>query len=254
LPQSNTNAEPTYWYTRFTDQDWLNFQQRAEMVLQALEPPAARCAVLALPPAPPAEEEQTPSVVPSRTDYNASDWLPEQFLCKLCDDVIVGAVALSCGCAASTVCMSCWETRIITTCTEPDGELEYVHIQTSNSCPSCQAAVDKAVPCHALDVAILHAVRNIPPGSPLQPSYYNRLRHWRNEVEQRIAWQSSQQSVRSDRLLAELIQEEERYFWKKRQSRPRHVWNQGMLILGEVTICLAVATISALGVNRCGRH
>ena len=67
LPQ---NGE---WFSRFTEQDWMQFQQVANMILNAL------------------------LVEPHGVTLSSE--VPAAFLCGICHDIIVGATALSCGCS-----------------------------------------------------------------------------------------------------------------------------------------------------------
>lgn len=249
LEQGN-NGE---WFSRFTEQDWKNFRMTAEMVIQALEPTPPP---LVLPPSVPTFAVNNNEA--STTDngcYDLNDYLPDAFLCYLCRDAIVGATTLSCACDKSTVCTECWEaysTRIVET---DDSEL--VRIETRFTCPSCQGHVNSTVPCHALDVAIFHAVKRIP--ESLQHAYYARLDQWRKEVLLRRRLQgSSRQDTRHDLILAELIQQEEEVFWKTQNTNNRNNAlvrsQQALLFIGEVAMCMAVASLSAVGITVLARR
>jgi hypothetical protein len=74
------------WYSRFTEQDWMQFQQVADMVLNALEPHEA---------------------------LSTTSEISDAFRCGFCHDVIVGATTLSCGC---TICFKCWESENLVDC------------------------------------------------------------------------------------------------------------------------------------------
>jgi hypothetical protein len=104
------------WYSRFTEQDWVQLQQVADMVLHALEPDGAIASTT------------------TTTSSTSQCEILHAFRCGSCHNVIAGAITLSCGC---TVCTRCWETR-----------------NNWTACPSCQHTIEAAVPCHALDVAI----------------------------------------------------------------------------------------------------
>lgn len=239
------------WFSRFTEEDWKEFRIAANMVLQALEPMQQSSPPLALPPPTPTfatERSSNPSV-----QYNLLDHLPETFLCCLCHNAIVGATTLSCACDRSTVCAECWESY--STCAVEADDTGYVFITTKNTCPSCRGIVHSAVPCHALDVALLFAIQNIP--EPLQLVYYSRLDQWRREVLRRRQVEVTvHQSPRHELILAELIQQEEEYFWKK-NARKKQAFvrsQQALLFIGEMAICMAVASISAVGLSVLARR
>jgi len=236
------------WFSRFTEQDWINFRIAADMVLHALEPSAPP---LALPPPVPTFALEN-AVVSSVVELDSHDFLPETFLCCLCQDAIVGATTLSCACEKSTVCAECWEaysTHIVETLNS-----EFVHVETRNTCPSCQVPVHAIVPCHALDVAIFHAVKSIP--ESLQHVYYARLDQWRREVMRRRQLQSSPQSLGHDMILAELIEQEEEFFWKQREHRGNAFLRsqQALLFIGEVAMYVALASLSAVGFSVLARR
>ena len=177
LARSPTISDSGEWFSRFTDEDWVAFRVAADMVLQALEP----CPSLALPPAIP---RLTTDCVSSSALclHDVSEYLPNAFLCSLCHDIIVGATTLSCTCEKSTVCTTCWESY--STCIVESCDCDFVQIETRKTCPSCQNKVETTVSCHALDMAIFHAVKNIP--ATIQHAYYLRLDQWRKEVLRRL--------------------------------------------------------------------
>ena len=232
LPPRRENAGE--WFSHFTEQDWMQFRQAADMILKVLEPTCGSSS-LALPPQVPSFPVNLP-VEP--TELTASDYLPEAFLCALCHDAIVGAMALSCACERSTVCAECWE------CCSFTDESGFLCIQTLVACPSCGREIDAAVPCHALDVAVLHTVKNTP--ESVQHAYYHRLNEWRMEVLRRRAGERVQHSPRHDLLLAQLIQEEEEHFWNKNSAK-QHSLRRALLFMGEIALGVAVASLSAVG-------
>lgn len=233
----------------------------------------------------PTTDTDTDTVMP--LSYCAADALPDSFICVICDDVIVGSMTLDCGCAQSTVCTVCWERRHCSRVSsqgygDDDDELEdLVHVvaihdddddNDNKTCPFCQKAVVRAMPCHALDVAILHCVNALPDNEPQQQTqlptqqyhpvkmaYYHRLEAWRLEVERRRQEYECPQLVVGhrrnnqqyhDRLLAELIQEEEKYFWNKeqqqhQQQQPRSFWQTNKHLLIVVAELALVASAAA---------
>ena len=168
LPQSGE------WFSRFTEQDWMQFQEVATMILNAL-------------------------LLESHGATLSSE-VPAAFLCGFCHDIIVGAAALSCGC---TVCAKCWES------------------EDWDDCPSCGCAVEAAVPCPTLDVAIAHATHA-----------YN-----------------ARECKRRDLLLAELIQQEEEHFFKSKST-----CKSTLLLVGEYALYVALASLSAVGMSVLSRR
>ena len=122
-------------------------------------------------------------------DYLVSLMFPKEFICPLCQDLIVGAVVLDCGCCTSTYCIPCFEKYqqvnedvvavdndgfvlvdwnrkgeyYDTTVKKKNGKEfnhKYRHNGTRKSCPSCNGRYDHAIPCHAMNVAVLNTVKN----------------------------------------------------------------------------------------------
>lgn len=252
--QGNNGGE---WFSRFTEQDWINFRIQAQVVLQALEQSSSSPPALALPPPVPAlalEHESTPRTV---EDFRWNDYLPSEFICSLCQDPIVGATTLSCACEKSTACTKCWE-EYSTVIVESDDSPEFVQVERRSDCPSCGGHVQSTVPCHAMDMAIFHAAKNIP--SSLRRAYYTRLAAWRGEVLARRSGQQTRQQQhdahRQDLILAELIQQEEELIWKKQSRNNAYSARsqRALLFLGEVTMYVAVASLSAVGITVLARR
>ena len=244
------------WYTRFTEYDWEQFRSVAKMILTALEPKAK---LLPLPPAPPSipDSNDATSLEVDSDSISAStrlgDILPSNFVCPLCNDVIVGARTLDCGCASSNVCSSCWEEHNENARKMSD-QMNYVWIDRKN-CPSCHAPVNTSVPCHALDVAILQIVQDLSDGDKalkrLKHKYYARLEAWRSTVLDRNSARSRQETERHDKLLARLIQEEENMMWEKQQCQEQALTNTArtFLFFGQTAIALVVASVASFGLK-----
>lgn len=247
LPTRDGGGE---WFSRFTEEDWVAFRVAADMVLQALEP----CPSLALPPTVP--HFNTDCVSSSAScSHDVSEYLPKAFFCSLCHDIIVGATTLSCACEKSTVCTACWESY--STCIVESCDSDLVQIEMRETCPSCQINVASTVSCHALDMAIFHAVKNVP--TAIQHAYYFRLDQWRKEVLQRLgSTASATPSRRHDVILSELIQREEDMFWKKGDVNKNNAgWirpQQALLFLGEVAMCMAISSLTAMGISVLARR
>ena len=155
--------------------------------------------------------------------YQAEDILPSDFVCGICKDVLVGACILDCNCCSSTVCMPCWKDA---DCDQQDfaTRMDFVWIE-SKKCPSCHCNSEIKAYCHALDVAILHIIQDLPDSDVsvtcLKQKYYSRLSTWRETVSDRNVRYRREKYIRDDELLARLIQEEERVFWDETRSRTR---------------------------------
>lgn len=232
------------WFARFTEQDWLNFRHEADMILAAIGSHDTQ--ILALPPTPP-KFPRTSADIEHMQDANicASDVLPRTFICLLCEDVIVGACTLDCGCPHSTVCTACWEAHQ-TKCIDEDDELEYIQVELNSSCPFCEKTVMRNVSCHALDVAILHCVKSLPQDHPLQIKYYYRLKSWREEVLRRRSRMDKAKVEQRDKILAEIIQREEEFFWNK-EEKSRWRSNKKLIVLGEIALVAAAALLTRAG-------
>ena len=233
------------WFSRFTEQDWLEFRSNAKMILGALEPPQTNSTTLVLPPLAPHVNR---SNVQSETNNNSIPrWMiPQDFFCSMCHDLIVGATSLSCGCATSIVCTQCWESHI-TVCEEycSDG---FIHVHERRQCPFCKSlGIGEPVACHALDVAIFYVVKALPDGFPIQARYYFRLNAWRDEVLRRQSQLPSFEHLASnERVLAELIQQEEEVIWKKKRT----FWQTPLcLFFSEVAVAIAALSIASVGLS-----
>jgi hypothetical protein len=255
LSSTLSQASPAHWYNRLvSESDWDQFRVAAKAILGILEPkPSTR--LLPLPPTPPQEAVRSSSAF-SRVAYCAQDHLPSDFICNLCKDVIVGACTLDCGCNASMVCASCFEQSHEGSSEEAkqdvSDQMGFVWIEdAARECPSCHGNVNTKVHCHALDVAILHIIRDLPDMdaklNSLKQNYYSRLAAWRATVYERNERCNKQISAQHDELLARLIQEEERVFWNPREKGNSP--HNGFLFLGQAAVALVAATIASIGFN-----
>ena len=149
-----------------------------------------------LPPTPPEFNDNDEFPPPNHSTRQAViSMLPSEFVCPICDDVMVGAVVLGCGCSRSTFCMQCIENgdphskpaACDTGAKDIVSDEDYVIVEkppphigplkcppvssgvstakssSSNrpnrlKCPSCKKADALLVPCSALDVAILNTI------------------------------------------------------------------------------------------------
>jgi hypothetical protein len=231
------------WFARFTDKDWVAFRHEADMILKAMGSDCS--AVIPLPPEPPACAD--PGGETSSLEYCASDQLPNEFICLLCDDVIVGATQLDCGCDQSTVCRFCWEEQC-TSC-ELDEE-DIIQVEINKACPFCNKSICQALSCHALDVAILHCIKSLPEKSQLQTVYYKRLASWRQEVVRRRSQCEKKNVEAEEKLLSDLIAREEEYFYGKTAVIVRPFWQTHKLFLVVGHLALAAAAFVVLLNNR----
>ena len=235
------------WFSRFTEQDWLAFHRDAKMLLTAMNPGSD---LTALPLPPPAPRNVSDAMVPV-APYCAAESLPDAFICGLCHDVIVGAALFDCSCLQSAVCMICWESHH-TTCVDDDELEDLVLVVHNKACPFCEKTNCRAVPCHALDVAILHCVKAMSDNHPVQTAYYRRLTVWRDEVQRRRSECQHDVEEQDEEVLAEMIRQEEEYFWKKEKTNS--FWNNNKRLLfalaGELALLAAAAALTGSGVMR----
>jgi hypothetical protein len=241
------SAHGARWFNRFTEYDWDQFRDVAKTVLSIIDSPPKS---LPLPPTPP---RALMGRMHTNASYEARDILPENFICTLCSDAIVGALTLDCGCSLPTVCMSCWEHHHQNSMLS--NQLGFVWVE-QRSCPSCHGPVTSSVPSNALDVAILHIVQSLDAkdvrACSLKHSYCSRLETWRSTVEEMNAANQQDAITRRDELLAQLIQDEEAFFWNKHQNRCREKFDarsRRILFFGQTAIALIAATLTSAGLN-----
>jgi hypothetical protein len=270
-----------HWYSRLiSESDWDQFRVTAQAILSTLEPRPST-ALIPIPPQPP----MLRSTALNNNDgcgrqvmYCAEDHLPFDFICGLCKDVIVGAVALDCGCSNSTVCAPCWESDDCPDRASPSGRYQDVSDQmgfvwierSSRKCPSCQTTVNTKLHCHALDVAILQIIRDttenyddddnnnnnsttIAKIECLKQNYYSRLAAWRATVYDRNETRTKQRTAEHDEVLARWIQAEEEIFWNPRDENhdlsASLSAKNGIFFLGQAAVALVAATIASIGLS-----
>mmetsp|Transcript_7342 Transcript_7342/g.16354 ORF Transcript_7342/g.16354 Transcript_7342/m.16354 type:complete len:636 (-) Transcript_7342:1253-3160(-) len=186
------------WWKDLSEKDWERMASAAKAVLDSLEEENGEgCALpIPLPPTPPEFNDSDEFRPPNHDTRQAIiSMLPSEFVCPICDDVMVGAAVLGCGCSRSTFCMQCIENgdphskpAACDTCAKDIvGVEDYVivekpppHIEplkcppvssgaasksspskrpkSRHTCPSCKKADALLVPCSALDVAILNTI------------------------------------------------------------------------------------------------
>jgi hypothetical protein len=236
-----------------------------EVLLSIVEPPKK---LLPVPPAP-LKTHSSESISFEECSYCAEDYLPDNFICRLCNDVIVGALSLNCGCASSTVCLSCWEANVSSLQQSPPDEftkkLDYVWVnkgqQASPSCPSCNASIKSNLNCHALDVAIFQIILNLPVKDnktrSLKNTYYSRLEVWRCIVIGRNERSTRQEAARRDELLARILQEEENFFQDGTKCKDKSVaadQNGILFFWGQAALAVVVATLASIGLRAMSRR
>lgn len=254
-----SQASPAHWYNKLvSESDWDSFRTAAKAVLSVLDPKAQK-GLLPLPPAPSdMDVRMAISSDSPQVPYCAEDHLPSDFVCGICKDVIVGACTLDCGCSSAVVCASCFESSNETPEASHDAsdQLGFVWIEDGETeCPTCHGNVSTKVHCHALDVAILHIIRDLPHSDAkldcLKRNYYSRLASWRSTVYNRNESRNRQLAAQQDEMLARLIQEEERIFWNPKDKGHS---NNGILFLGQAAVALVAATIASIGFNVISRR
>ena len=149
--------------------------------------------------------KKTNEIQQTRMKEMTSSSFPKEFTCPLCQELIVGSIILNCGCQRSTFCITCLEEEFHHRINEVKNDREkkdggYVMVSIKNllqqqhnrnlhCCPSCDCNVFDATPCHTIDVAVLHAVRNLNTAidnnnidsdeiDAFQSMYYLRLQQW----------------------------------------------------------------------------
>lgn len=242
------------WYSRFTDFDWDQLREAARMALAILGPTNER---VPLPPSPPPLSiagSEVADIYDSGLDcsYTASEFLPACYVCFCCKDVLVGALSLSCGC---TVCGTCWEgaeTISPSYVAEAEG---FVWVY-KRRCPACNEPVNATVPCHALDLVVLQAVKNLDvrqdvKGRQLKYTYYTRLEDWRQTVMAKNEIIAQNEAMERDELLARLIEEEEDALWSEGRTQEQAMSNSTwtLLVIGQAAVALVAATVTSLALK-----
>ncbi len=241
------------WYSRFTEFDWDQLREVAKVVVAATGPPIK---LLPLPPSPSinALPESAQHLMES---YCTLELIPSNFVCPCCKDVLVGALALACGC---TVCTACCDVDDVVPSEMPEQE-GYIWIGR-RLCPSCHRPVESSVPCHALDMAILHILETLDTSrqnsktQSMMIAYYSRLEIWRQTVIARNETRLRQQALNEDEMLARLIEEEEEILWQNgkagRSALP--ISTQALLFLGQAAVAVLAATFSSFALHAFARR
>jgi len=216
------------------------------------------------------------------TSRQLMDTFRPEFKCAICQQLIIGATTLDCGCENATVCTLCIEShdtpvqanhmhhaddnlsqsspslpfrksgkddiiddyvmvslvmndhgnQSMQCCDEPYSATKCTTTPVSavigtKKCSSCHSSFDKHIPCHALDVAILDAVKNLElltnsstsdsnvsndDIKAFQSIFYMRLLLWRQEVVRRHAAILRKYDHEQQLLLSTLIEREEKAF------------------------------------------
>ncbi len=225
------NNSPSLWYSKIQrDDDLKYYGQIAEEVLSVIQPEGLNFDSLSSPSSPLSNHRQSltvrnryvPIVEPPELNKDEikkyckedikkkmvceektpiiSQVLPKEFICPLCNDVLVGSIIVDCGCTSCTFCIPCLENEQrrqsqrlcelnkfdtqITEKEDSDNDYGFVMVyhdqvhSTNNTvvqsqqqcregngksqykCPQCREPCNNAIPCHNLDVAILNAMRN----------------------------------------------------------------------------------------------
>jgi len=247
------------WFCRFTDTDWEQLREVAKALLDATSPP--RNMMLPLPPSPPEHTYEGVGQATNELSSNSfrdQDVVSSSLICPYCNQIIVGALTLDCGC---TVCHSCWEESEAFSM-DPDNLTDveaYVWVNGQH-CKKCRSIVHSTIPCPALDVAICQVVENLKETEhdtriqKLKHSYYCRLEAWRATVVTRNELAVEQQAIEEDELLARLIQQEEEWIWNKENQRQKtkkkkNVPDGFWIVLCQAAVAVLAGTISSVAIH-----
>merc|ERR1712232_376674 len=92
----------------------------------------------------------------SQSRYRAVDFVPSNFICHSCKDILIGARVADCGC---TFCTMCWEKDYLSKSEAVDRE-DYVFLE-QRTCESCSKPTLSSLTCHVMDDAIFHMMMNL---------------------------------------------------------------------------------------------
>lgn len=121
----------------------------------------------------------------------------EEYTCSICLDTIVGAAVLDCASGGGhTFCSECVETLMKSQQQQiilrELNETSHRISRKCHKCPNCGDSFTKAVPCRALDAAILDAVdRSRELDESDKEEFYARLTLWKEYVKRRN-WQEQE--------------------------------------------------------------
>ena len=249
------------WFSRFTDADWEQMRKLAKVLLVATSTEAQKL-LLPLPPSPPEHsyfgrvESDIHELRPPETRYTR-ELMPSSFICPCCNDIIVGALALDCGC---TLCAACWdESGVLSSAWGQDDGYVWVN---GRECKHCGSAVDTTIPCHTLDVAICKVVENLESTEQdnriqrIKLAYYSRLEAWRETVVARNESTIAHRAIQEDEMLARLIEEEEEVIWRKdtQVHKATPVANGFWLVLCQAAVAVLAGTMSSVALHALARR
>lgn len=241
LRDTRTDPNTGVWYSRFTDFDWKQLREVAKVVLATA---GETSKLIPIPPEVPLLPESISNHSPE--EYNASSIVPSNFVCRVCSEVLVGAVGLNCGCH---MCSGCWEGD--SRPSESDNP-DYVLVDREK-CPCCNKEVASPFYCHALDVAISHIVQNLDTrdsnsSRSLQMNYVSRLEAWRHIVAERNALATVETSMKQDAMIARMIQEEEEVLWGQRAAVVPQA-SRWLRLIGQTAVAVIAAALASLAVK-----
>ena len=112
--QHEHETKDVEWWKYLSEKDWERLQSEARSILDSMERNEEDgIASLPLPPPQPPTDILNSFAEPPSLSHDARSSivanLPNEFICPICDDVIVGAVVVGCGCPRSTCCFWCIE-------------------------------------------------------------------------------------------------------------------------------------------------
>ena len=112
--QHDRQTKDVEWWKYLSEKDWERLQSEARSILDSMEKNEedGMPSLPLPPPQPPTDILNSFADPPSLTQDARSSIianLPNEFICPICDDVIVGAVVIGCGCPRSTCCFRCIE-------------------------------------------------------------------------------------------------------------------------------------------------
>ena len=112
--QHEHETKDVEWWKYLSEKDWERLQSEARSILDSMDQSEEDgMASLPLPPPQPPTNILNSFADPPSLSQDARSAivanLPDEFICPICDDVIVGAVVVGCGCPRSTCCFQCIE-------------------------------------------------------------------------------------------------------------------------------------------------
>ena len=183
--QQECQTKDVEWWKYLSEKDWERLQAEARSILDSMEKSEEDVmASLPLPPPQPPTHilnnfSDFPSLSPDARSSIVGT-LPDEFICPICDDIIIGAVVVGCGCPRSTCCFQCIEGGGSKPSAKPsppeieeideEEEEDYVMVEMSPETMPSKLAMNDAHELPVKPTEMINQARSTPCGKATCPS------------------------------------------------------------------------------------